>query len=581
MFDLFIQNGTLCDGSGGAAYPADVGITGDKITYIGKDREAARNAARIVDARGLTVTPGFIDPHTHVDLSVLTDPAMEPYLKQGVTTVVTGNCGYGMAPQGRDTFYGSVMDEKFLTLAGANTDETLSLFFDRKKAKGAFQERYGVCLDWNTFDEFNEKCDRLPTGCNLAPLIGYSAVRASVMGRNCLREAGAEELSALEKAVELCMDAGAYGISTGRDPIYLPGPYASDDEMRRMLQAVARRGGIFSSHTYNRNEQGVPDRIGGYREMLRQAEKTGIKLNISHVHVMNMAEDADQAVEAAEATLDYFRRLRESGCDLTYDVIPSPTCADFTQKSAGYFLKPLVHSAGTRVKLAEALRLPEYRESVRRLVAEGHIPTLDENSDTCWISEFYILRHENPAYSGKSLLDCAEALRLSLLDALMKLFAEDADMIMDMIAPDFSPAVDILCQNGIAMPCSDGSSYAKEVNLTGNPEIPLYPNSMNISYLPRYLIRYGKTNFEKTVYQASGFVAERFGIDRRGTIREGNFADLVVLDKNNLHSFDDTPDPLRDPQGIRFVIVNGRIAKDGDRLTDTGAGRVLRKNASR
>lgn len=576
MFDLLIKNGTVCDGTGAPAFTADIGITGDKITYIGRElSEAGQQAGQVIDASGLTVTPGFIDPHTHVDQSVLTDPAMEPYLKQGVTTVVTGNCGYGMAPQSDEVFYCSIMDEDFLSLSGADVNEQLSLFFKRDKAEEAFSRRYGVRPDWNTFAQFNERCENLPLGCNMAPLIGYNAVRTSIMGMDCLRTAGEEELQALEYAVRDCMEAGAFGISSGRDPIYLPGPYACDEEMNRMLHIAAEYGGIFASHTYNRNKDGFPDRIGGYEEMVRQARGTGIKLNVSHVHVMNMAESDREAVSAAEQTLDYFRRLSEQGYDLTYDVIPSPACADFTQRSAGYFLKPLVLMSGSRTNLASALRRPEEREKIRK--AACGIPTLNEASDTCWLSEFYILHHRNPAYSGKSLQTCAEVLKLPLLDTLLEIFSEDADMIMDMVAPDFSEAVDILCQNDRAMPCSDGSSYAKEVNLTGNPEIPLYPSSMNISYLPRYLLRYGKTNFEKTVHQASGFVAERFAIDRRGLIKEGNFADLVIIDRDKLYSFDEESDPLKDPLGIVCVTVNGRIAATNGRLTGVGSGKVLRK----
>ena len=576
MFDLLIRNGCVCDGSGAPAFTADIGISGEKIVFIGKAEPAMeKGAARIIDAAGLTVTPGFIDPHTHVDLSVLTDPAMEPYLKQGVTTVVTGNCGYGMAPQGSAIFYTSMMDEAFLSLAGARSNETLPLMFDRKKAEEAFRRRYAVTADWHTFAEFNEKCEALPLGCNMAPLIGYSAVRVAVMGGDCLRPASKEELPLLEHAVADCMEAGAFGLSSGRDPIYLPGPYAADAEMQQILQTVSRYGGIFSSHTYNRDKQGNPDRLGGYREMIRQAAGIDIPLNISHVHVMNMAEDADEALRAAETTLELFQKMRQAGCDLTYDVIPSSSCADFTQKSAGYFLKPLVHQAGSRAKLATLLHDPREREAM--LKAARQYPTLDEASDTCWLSEFYILQHKHPAFTGKSLCTCAELLQLPLLETLLELFSQDADMVMDLIAPDFSAAVDLLCSTSIAMPCSDGSSYAKEINLTGNPEIPLYPSSMNISCMIRWLLRYGKRNFEQAVHQASGFAAQRFGIRNRGVIKEGNFADLVLLDRNRLHSFDEEPDPLQDPLGIRCVLVNGRIAVEDGRLTDTSCGKVLRK----
>ena len=127
------------------------------------------------------------------------------------------------------------------------------------------------------------------------------------------------------------------------------------------------------------------------------------------------------------------------------------------------------------------------------------------------------------------------------------------------------------------MPCSDGSSYRKETNLTGNDEMPLYPNSMNIGYIPRYLNRYGKGCLEKAVRQASGFVAERFQIKERGIIKEGYFADLAILDLARLHSFDEEENPLQNPRGIETVIVNGQIVLREEKLTGAAAGRVLRR----
>ena len=179
--------------------------------------------------------------------------------------------------------------------AGADPFALLSLLFDREKAAAAYEKRYGVRLDWRSFDAFNRKCDELTLGGNLAPLIGYSAVRTAVMGRDCMRQAAEGEIASLESVTRDCMEAGAFGISTGRDPMYIPGPFAADDEMNRMLQVVARYGGIFASHTFNCNGQGQPDRLAGYGEMVRQAGDTGIKMNISHVHVMNMARDGAEA----------------------------------------------------------------------------------------------------------------------------------------------------------------------------------------------------------------------------------------------------------------------------------------------
>ena len=580
MFDLVIKNGRVCDGTGTPSYLADIGVTGDRITRIRRREDGdtgTLTAKTVIDAEGMVITPGFIDPHTHVDLSVLMQPAMEPYLRQGVTTVVTGNCGYSIAPQGEETLYFSDMDMEFLEKAGALEEDLNPLIFDRDKGAAALAGRYGVTLDWQSFDQFNEKCGALPLGCNMAPLIGYSAVRTAVMGKDCLRSASEEELTLMEQQVRRAMKEGAFGLSTGRDPVYLPGPYADDGEMRRMLRVVSEYGGIFSSHTFNYSSAGQPDRFGGYREMLRQADGIPLRLNISHVHVMNMAETEREAAEAAQRTLAYFEEMREQGVDLTYDVIPSPSCSDFTQTSFGYFLKPLVLLSGSRKQLAEDFRRPAFRRRVHEMIDAGSLPILDADSELCWLQEFVVLRHQNASFVGKSMTECAKRLSMGLADTVMTLFAEDPDMVCDMIAPDFSDAVDILCGCEYAMPCSDGSSYSKETNLTGNDEMPLYPNSMNIGYIPRYLNRYGKDHLERAVRQASGFVAERFQIKERGIIKEGYFADLAILDLARLRSFDEEENPLRDPEGIKGVVVNGRLVLQDGMLTGAAAGKVLRR----
>lgn len=580
MFDILIKNGIIVDGTGKAGYQADIGIVGNKITYIGNSEskeQAKETAARVIDAAGKTVTPGFIDPHTHVDLSLLEEPAMEPYLKQGVTTVVTGNCGYSVAPQGTETLYYSARDCAFLEEAGAAETDMNPIIYDREKGAAALKDRYDINLDWQSFSELLTKWETLPLGCNVAPLLGHSAVRTAVMGMDCLREATEKEFSAMEEEVCLAMEAGAFGMSTGRDPLYRPGPNATDKEIHRLLKIVAEHDGVFSSHTYNCNKMGEPDRMGGYEEMIRQAEGLPLKLNISHVHVMGMAENSEGAVSAAENTLAYFEKLRAGGVDLTYDIIPSPTCADFTQVSFGYFIKPLVKLAGTRARLAELFKETEFRAKVYDMIEKGELLGLDENG---WLPEFIIIKHKNSAYQGRWLMEIAEEHRRKPADMMMDLFAEDPDMAADIVSEDFGGAVDLLCGMPYAMPCSDGSSYAKETNLTGDDEIPLYPNSMNIGYIPRYLSKYGKGAdgaFEEAVRKASGFVAERFDIAGRGRICEGNFADLVILDREHLRSFDEEENPLKDPEGIDWVLVNGKVMLENGNLTEGSAGRVLRK----
>lgn len=591
MANYIIRNGLVVDGSGNSAFHAEIIITGDKISYIDRYISDKENNSTInndiiypngnyvvIDAKGKTVTPGFIDPHTHVEQSVLMEPNMEPYIKQGVTTVVTGNCGYCLAPQGDEAFYGSFMNLDFLSLMGADENDILPLIFDKEKAESALRSMYQIDLDWKSFEEFNNKCDDLSLGCNLAPLVGYSAVRTAVMGKDCLREATESELKKLVELTRGCMSSGAFGLSSGRDPIYIPGPYATDEEMEAILKVVADYNGIFTSHTYNSNKYGELDRMGGFEEMIRQGKNSGVRMNISHVSVSGMADSNEGANEVARKMVSYFEHLSESGVNLSYDVIPSATCADYTHKSFGFYLKPLVLLAGTRAKLAEDFKNPKFQKMVRDKVESGQmLQYFDDRTEYNWFCEMNVLSHKNSLYIGKDMLTCAEELEMRPLDAMMQMFSEDPDMIADLVEPAFDEAVSILCNNPMAMPCSDGSSFTKETNLTGNKEIPIYPNTMNISYIPRYLTKYTFGNFERAVHQASGFVAERFGIKDRGIIKEGNYADIVIMDREKLYSYDEDANPLQDPEGIDMVFLNGEIALDNGKIGSNLSGKVLRK----
>lgn len=305
MLDLLIKNGLIYDGTGGEAYTADIGVAGDRIVQIGSIRE---DAARVIDAAGKVITPGFIDPHCHVDTTIILAPQMESYLKQGVTTVVGGNCGHAIAPMGPEVFRGPLLDAKLTNRISPGYFEDFPMMFSRPDAEAAFREEDGIELNWNSLGQFMDMCDGLPMGGNLALLAGYSAIRSAVMGMDCLRPATEEELDQLEQMTRECMEAGAFGLSIGRAPQYVPGPMASLEEMTRMLRVMKEYDSIFASHTYNVSPEGKFDRMGGYREMVELAKVTDVRMNVSHAHVMGMAVTSEQAVEAAQATLDYCRQ---------------------------------------------------------------------------------------------------------------------------------------------------------------------------------------------------------------------------------------------------------------------------------
>ena len=573
MFDLLIKGGSVCDGSGAAAYTADIAVKDGQIAAIGTFPE--ETAQTVIHAAGKTVTPGFIDPHTHVDKTILLAPELEPYLKQGVTTVVTGNCGQSPAPLGDEVFYGSMQNFQYLEQTGADLFEMVSFFQDKARAKKAMKEIFSVDLDWDSFGSFWEKAGTLPLGGNIVPLAGYNAIRTAVMGKDCLRPARPDELKQLELLTERCMEQGAFGLSTGRDPNYVPGPWASDEEMIPMLRIVKKYDRIFPSHTYNVDSRGKNDRMGGYREMMGQAKAAQVRSNVSHVHISGMAGTAREAALAAERTLEYFHQVRQEGVDLSFDIIPDVAFSDFTLPYFSFFLKGLVVMSGSRRQLARNFRREEFRQMVRQMVRNGKMAYFnpDVKGNDYWFSGIMVTRHQDSRFLRKTLMGCAQIIGKNPLESIMDLFAEDPDMAADFLMEDYLDcSLDVLFSHPLSMPCSDGQSYPRTYNWTGSQEVPIYCNATNAGFMPEYLRRFGKQDFEEAVRRATSLPARRFGIRQRGEIAVGNYADLVVLDRERLKSFG----AERDPEGIEYVIVNGEIAARQGQLTGSYKGQVLR-----
>jgi N-acyl-D-amino-acid deacylase len=255
-FDLLILNGTIVDGSGGASYEGDIAVVGEKIVEIGDIDEAG--AARVIDARGSVVAPGFIDLHTHADRNIRDNPGVENYLRQGVTTLLAGNCGN--SPVHLDEFFHSV-------------------------------EATGIAL-------------------NLAMLVGHNAVRSEVMG-NDNRAPTPDEQAQMGALVKAAMDDGAFGMSTGL--IYLPGTYSETDEIKSLARIVSAEGGIYASHL--RSE--FDNIIEAIQEAITIGREAGLPIHISHFKVADNTMWGDSTI-----TLGLVESAREEGLDVTVDQYP-------------------------------------------------------------------------------------------------------------------------------------------------------------------------------------------------------------------------------------------------------------------
>ena len=572
MYDIIIKNGLVIDGTGRDAYPADIAIKGDRIAQIGG--LSSSQAGEIMDAAGKYVTPGFIEPHSHADISLLFEPSLEAYLMQGVTTVVGGNCGHSMAPMG-DAVYRTAITSDLPVQRQANPllFDPIALYMEKAPAAKALKERFNIDLDWHSFGEYNRKCDALPLDGNVAPLIGHSAVRNAVMGMDCLREATEAEIIEMECLVRDAMAAGAFGLSTGRDPSYVPGPFATDWEIIRLLKIVGEYDGIFTSHTKNFKD-GILNRMPGYQEMFLQAKAAGVRAHVAHVHLMGAEDTEETAVAEARRVIDYYETCNRSGLDISYDIIP--LTSDF--HAVGFLAQvfsPLVVMLGSRQRLSELLKYPDFREYVREMVKSGRLGALDPDAQRNFYQRGYILAHKDTRYEGRKLLDCAQELGRSPLELTLDLMAQDSDARCGSRFQNWNRAYDILINHPLAMPCADNGSGGKDTDPgTLTPALPQEVMPIMYQYIPTF-IRRRPGRLEDTVHQMSGYPARRFGIQERGTLTVGHFADIVVLNMDKLNAFE--LKSAEYPDGFEHVIVNGVPTIENRRHLGASAGRILRK----
>ena len=216
QYDLLIKDTTIVDGSGKPAFEGCVGIRGEKIVAVG---DLAGQATQVIDGSGLITCPGFVDPHSHHDRSILDYPLAENLVMQGITTFVGGNCGFSPAP-----------------------------IKSTAQFKGMLGQWWGgVELGWGSFGEWLSKVEGARLGINIAPLVGHNTVRAAVIGKDFMQKSSMEQVDEMRDLVDEAMSSGAFGLSAGLD--YWPGDFADANELVELAKVVQGYGGYFSPHT--------------------------------------------------------------------------------------------------------------------------------------------------------------------------------------------------------------------------------------------------------------------------------------------------------------------------------------------
>ncbi len=517
---MLITGATLLDGLGSPPRVSDVRVVGDRITAVGADLLAERGE-EVIEAAGRYVAPGFVDLHTHSDVSLWLHPPGTSKLAQGVTTEVTGNCGFSAVP-----LPPASRADLLAHLAGIGDDP--------------------VDPPWTDLTSYANALEARGIGVNIAPLVGHGAVRiaAGASGE------GPADPAALTRELEQLFDQGAYGVSTGLT--YAPSMYAETDELELLCTVAARYDALYATH-------GRPDIFAGIDEIVGVGERTGARLQYSHVALNRPAQWG-----SAPAVVSRLADARRRGVDIACDVYPyNASSSTLTQYLPGRL---------SAIIGPELLSLSQDPSARRAAVAEISTGWYD---GTPWLWDRVRLARTDGLLglrAGLTLADAADQLDVPPAEVVLDLCAQGGHRPQVVLHYRVEEDVQTFLAYEWAAMGSDGS--AVPVDLPGRQLHPRFFGA-SVRLLARYVRELGLLSWADAIRKMTSLPADRLGLWERGRLTPGSYADLVILDPDRVGDTATFDDPHQLAVGIERVWVNGRPAWASGQPQEL-AGKVLR-----
>lgn len=527
MYDIVIRNGMVCDGSGNPWTRLDVGIREGKISKLGKI--GTGEGKQEIDASGHIVSPGFIDAHVHSDLICTIPETHKIRVLQGITTELFGQDGISVAP----------VSEKTKTPW-------------QKQMKGL----NGDIGDWpwETVDEYLAFLETADLIGNATYLIPHGNIRTLVVGFEG-REATEEESIEMRHLVEEGMRQGAFGISSGIQ--YPPCAYADINELIEICKGAAKYDGCFVVHI--RNESNLS--LEALDEVIEAARQSGIRLHVSHFKVCGNINR-----QKLEKALTKLAEARAEGIEVTFDQYPYTAASTMVQA----ILPPWAQADGTEAIL-DRLRNPKLRVMIKKeMLTNGEYDNPVRNNGWDNIVVASVSLDANKLYEGKSIQEIGSLLQQDPADAAMDLLlSEEAGATM-IIHWGVEEDVIKVMKDPIQMVASDGV-------FGGKPHPRLYGSFARV--LGKYSREEKLFSISEAIRKMTSAPAQLLRLEKRGFIREGYWADLVVFDPDDILDTATFEDPHRLSTGILHVLVNGELAVSGGEYLGVTNGKVIRSEA--
>ncbi|MCK9266454.1 D-aminoacylase [bacterium] len=525
MYDIIIRNGLIVNGIE-KSHIADIGINSDSIVKIGNIDEVGIEE---IDATGKIVTPGFIDFHSHNDRVSMHKTPMLAKITQGITSEVIGNCGY-CATDSYCIDKGLSIEKDIITVLG-------------NCPKGVNP------LSW---EENLDYLDKQPLLTNLIPLAGHNNIKTSIMGIED-RQANDKELKAMRRTIREIMELGYWGFSTGL--IYPPGIFASTNEIVLLASEVYSYSGIYTTHIRGESK----NLLNSIREAISVGKETGVSVEISHLKAVGKNN-----WDKTDSALQIIYQARDMGVDVNFDQYPYTACSTI----ATMLLPPWMQEGG-RKEMLRRLADKNDRQKARYDILngiEGWENFLADGPENIVISQ--VKTSMNRKFEGKDLQEISSLYGKDYIETLFDLLQEEECNILMITLLLSEESVKKILKQKIGFVGTDGIPCRR-------PHPRLWGSFPRI--LGKYVREEKVLTLQEAIYKFATGPAEKLTLYKRGEIKEGNFADIVVFDKNQVKDVANFQNPTKRAEGIEYVIVNGKITISNCKFTNVFGGKLLRR----
>ncbi len=515
--ELFIKDALLIDGTGKPSFQSNIGIEGEKIIYIGKETFAAK---RVIEAKELIVTPGFIDTHSHSDFTILADPRAEGKITQGITTEINGNCGVSPFPLSGEAFDRRITEINSLGLK-----------------------------PWKTIEQYIDLLKKANPSINLAFFCGHGNIRGSVIGYKNVK-ANRKQLSVMKNLLKKYFFYSIKGLSTGL--IYPPGMFAEREELIELSKIVAKYGGLYTTHMRSEGEK----LFSALEETLSIGKEAKIPVHISHIKTSGR-----ENWWKIDSLLSIIEGAQKEGLKITCDRYPYT--ASSTDLDA--FLPSWIVE-GSREDIIKRLKNSKVRKQIKKYLkskGESFLKSL-LISDTAF--------HSDKKFEGKSLgeLTNLENAADFIADLLIRSNLRVGAIYFGMKEENL---IKILSKPYVMIGTDSSAKSSNGITAHGKP----HPRGFGSfpRFLRRYVLEKNIIKIEEAIEKITALPAKIFKIEKRGLIKEGYFADLVIMDLNEIEDTATFEEPFKIAKGIKYVIVNGSVTVEDGTLSDIRKGQIL------